>query len=176
MFKKLHTAFLEAIDNFKYELEKDPTSGIPLNLPEDMRLEIENAQELVYSLQREIEQCLDQAQREGDEAYTCKRRKRLALDIGDLQTVRIADEYIVRHERNQKIFEQKTAALREELSMRKDELHLMIERLKGVHEDHFDKKPPDLLTHTNHSGVNLSARESEIIEDRLTETSRDQNI
>jgi len=173
MFKNLHSAFLEAIDNFKYELERDPTLEIPLDLPESMHEKIGDARKLIRNLNRDIQKCLDQAQEENDQVSKCRRRKELALGINDRETASIAEEYMARHERSQRIFEQKAFALQNELSMRKDELQLMLEMLKEINDEHFDEKSSDLLNQDHFSDVDPPAKESEIFEVHKTETSED---
>lgn len=175
MFKNLHSAFLEAIENFKYELERDPTLEIPSDLPESMREKIGDALELIRNLQKDIQKCLNQAQKENDQASSCRRRKELAIGIKDTETANIAEQYMVRHERSQRIFEQKTVVLQNELSMRKDELQLMLEMLKGINEEHSDEKSSDLLNQHHFSDVDLPAEKSEPFEAHKTERPKDKH-
>ncbi|SVD29922.1 uncharacterized protein METZ01_LOCUS382776, partial [marine metagenome] len=64
MFKNLHASFLEAIDNFKYELRKEPTFENSLDLTNEMQEKIKDARKLIGQLRSDIRQCLNQTEKE----------------------------------------------------------------------------------------------------------------
>ena len=152
MFKNLHASFLEAIDNFKYELRKEPTFENSLDLTNEMQEKIKDARKLIGQLRSDIRQCLNQTEKEAGEIATCRRRKRLALDVDDDETARLADEYLVKHQRNRIIYEQKTAVLKDELLMREDELQLMFDMLNEVGQKNRDSRPSNSTAESLHTG------------------------
>jgi len=130
VFKNLHASWLEAVDNFKYELEKDVACDDPSALTQKMQAKIQETEQLIRKLRIDIQHSVVQTEKETEEISNCRRRKQLAIDIGDQETIGIAGDYLVRHERSRKIFEQKTTALQNELSMREEQLQFMCEMLK----------------------------------------------
>ncbi len=126
MFKNLRASWLEAVENFKYELEKDSTLDSSQARTEKMQSKIQEAENLISRLKMEIEHCSTQTEKEIEEISNCKRRKQLALDIDDKETATIAQEYLLRHTRNSKIFKQKNLALQNELKMREEQLQFML--------------------------------------------------
>ena len=92
MFKNLRASWLEAVENFKYELEQDSTLDSSQAQTEKMQSKIREAENLINRLRMEIEHCSNQTEKEIEEISKCKRRKQLALDIDDKETATIAQE------------------------------------------------------------------------------------
>ena len=130
MFKNLRASWLEAVENFKYELEQDSTLDNSQAQTEKMQSKIQEAENLINRLRMEIEHCSNQTEKEIEEISKCKRRKQLALDIDDKETATIAQEYLLRHTRNSEIFQQKVLALQNELTMREEQLLFMLGMFK----------------------------------------------
>ena len=130
MFKNLRASWLEAVENFKYELEQDSTLDNSQAQTEKMQSKIQEAENLINRLRMEIEHCSNQTEKEIEEISKCKRRKQLALDIDDKETATIAQEYLLRHTRNSEIFQQKILALQNELTMREEQLLFMLVMFK----------------------------------------------
>ena len=130
MFKNLRASWLEAVENFKYELEQDSTLDNSQAQTEKMQSKIQEAENLINRLRMEIEHCSTQTEKEIEEISKCKRRKQLALDIDDKETATIAQEYLLRHTRNSEIFQQKILALQNELTMREEQLLFMLGMFK----------------------------------------------
>ena len=130
MFKNLRASWLEAVENFKYELEQDSTLDNSQAQTEKMQSKIQEAENLINRLRMEIEHCSTQTEKEIEEISKCKRRKQLALDIDDKETATIAQEYLLRHTRNSEIFQQKILALQNELAMREEQLLFMLGMFK----------------------------------------------
>jgi hypothetical protein len=85
---------------------------------------------------RELHEAIEETRRrlggERDALETVRRRGRLAADINDAETVRIATEYERRHAERVAILERKLAAQEEELSLAERELDEMTRQMRGV--------------------------------------------
>ena len=137
MFTKLRLAFREAIENFKEELNRDVASGIENPLIGTMKREIANTQDEIEHLESAIKKTLKDTKTEKHKEETCRRREKMALEIDDKETARIAKKYTEKHEYKQSVLKQKSLALKNELDMRRDEYQQMIEAIK------IAKKPPE---------------------------------
>lgn len=130
VFEDLRDAFREAVANFKAELNRETVPETVDDLLLAMREEVVDAQSSVRRLEDEIRSALERAAAEEEEAATCRRRERLAGEIGDEDTARIAREFAEKHERRQRVLERKALALEDELKLRRSEAREMLERLK----------------------------------------------
>ena len=130
MFTKLRLAFREAIENFKEELNRDVASGIENPLIGTMKREIANTQDEIEHLESAIKKTLRDTKTEKHKEETCRRREKMALEIDDKETARIAKKYTEKHEYKQSVLKQKSLALKNELDMRRDEYQQMIEAIK----------------------------------------------
>lgn len=135
MFEDLKRAFREAVDNFKEELHRDEIPETVHRLLREMQEEATDARAHVRSLQGEVRKTLDRARDEEREAETCRRRERLAREIGDEETARVAAEFAERHEKRQRVLEKKALALKEELDLRQAELQEMLERIREARKE-----------------------------------------
>jgi len=130
MFENLRNAFREAVDNFNKELSRDELPETVDRLLMGMRAEVVDAKALVAELEQHITRAEAQAQREKEGALTARRRGKMATDIGDAETATLANQYAERHEERQQVLEQKAAALRQELTLRRREVDEMMVAMK----------------------------------------------
>jgi hypothetical protein len=130
MFENLRNAFREAIENFNKELDRDQVPGAVDRLLAGMRDEVADAKVRIRELEDQIARADAEAAREKSEASTARRRGKLAAEIDDAETVQLAEQYAVRHEERQRILEQKSAALRQELAIREKEIEEMLGKVK----------------------------------------------
>lgn len=130
MFENLRDAFREAIANFKDELNRDQVPETVDRLLVGMRDEVADAKVRLKELDDLISRAEVEAAREKREAGTARRRGKMAADIGDEETVKVASEYAQKHEERQKLLEQKVVALRNERAHREEEIAEMLAKLK----------------------------------------------
>lgn len=142
MFDNLRRAFREAADNFKVELERDDVPGAVDNLLRAMKREAADTQAETQRLEAAIKKAIKVTDVEKREAETCRRREKMALDISDEATARLARQYAEKHEHRREVHEQKALALKEELDMRRGEFKDMIATIKDA------EKNRDTLTAT----------------------------
>ena len=132
MFENLRRAFREAVDNFKEELGSDDASEAVDRMLSQMKREAEQTNAETRRLEAAIRKANEAANTEKRDAQTCRRRERMALKIGDEETVRVAREYVAKHEYRHSVLKQKAHALGEELNMRRAEFEEMIESIKAA--------------------------------------------
>ncbi len=130
MFDNLRRAFREAVDNFKEELEADDAPGAVDRLLREMKREAADTQAETKRLEAAIKKTIEAADTENHNALTCRRREKMAVEIGDEETARVAREYAEKHEHRHAVLEQKSRALKKELDMRRGEFKEMIEAIK----------------------------------------------
>lgn len=129
MFEDLRQAFREALDNFQQELNRDRIPGSVDRLLARMGDEVAAAEKQLAEVEAEIERLRGEAEVEAREVATCVRRARLAREIGDEETARIADEYGERHRRRKEVLDQKIEAFAREAELRRTEVREMLERV-----------------------------------------------
>lgn len=130
MFESLRAAFREAIRNFRHELHRDEVPELVDNLVSGMRQEAAQAKARMRELESGIQRARAEAAREAQEVDTCHRRERMARNIGDEETARIAAEFRVKHERRRQVLEEKAVALEKELQLRRVEVDEMIGKIR----------------------------------------------
>lgn len=130
VFQDLKDAFRQAVENFKEELNRDRIPETVDELLRGMRNEIVDARTHLRKLEEDIRGALRRARSEEEEAATCRRRERMALEIGDEETAAVAREYAEKHEERKRVLERKALALEDELRMRRSEVREMTERLE----------------------------------------------
>lgn len=130
MFDDLRRAFREAVDNFKEELGRDDVPEAVDRLLHRMKEETAEAQADVRRLESEVEVTLKRVEKEAGEATTCRRRERMAREIGDEDTAKVAAEYAEKHESRIDVLEQKAEALQDELKIRRGEVQEMLSGIK----------------------------------------------
>lgn len=130
MFENLRDAFLEAVENFKHEVNREedvPETVDRLFLA--MQDELTQTRRLLEGLEKQIADASAEVARDKGEEDTCRRRAEMAKKVGDEETARIAVEYAVRYERRRMVLERKVVALGEEREIRVVEMSEMTERL-----------------------------------------------
>jgi phage shock protein A len=142
MFDNLRRAFREAVDNFKEELDRDDVPEAVDNLLRAMKREAADTQAETQRLEAAIKKAIAATETEKREGETCRRREKMASEIGDEETARVAREYAEKHEHRREVHEQKALVLREELNMRRGEFKEMIATIKE------SEKNRDTLTAT----------------------------
>ena len=135
MFDNLRRAFREAADNFKEELERDDVPEAVDDLLRAMKREATDTQAETQRLEAAIKKAIAATEVEKREAETCQRREKMALDIGDEETARVARQYAEKHEHRREVHERKALALKEELDMRRGEFKDMIATIKDAEKD-----------------------------------------
>ncbi len=130
MFDNLRQAFREAVDNFKDELGRDEIPEEVGRLLREMKREAAETKAELRRLEEAINSAIEKAEKDKAAAETARRREKMAVDISDEETARVAREYAEKHEHRRSVLEQKALALKEELDMRQEEFGEMIKAIK----------------------------------------------
>lgn len=130
LFDDLRSAFREAVDNFREELNRDSVPGTMDQLLQGMVQEVTDARARLKAVEADLETTALRVKHEEEQVATMERRRRMAADIGDEETARLAEEYLTRHGRRLEIFRQKGAALEQEASLLGSEVEEMTAKLK----------------------------------------------
>ncbi len=132
MFDNLRHAFREAVDNFKEELGRDEIPEAVDRLLREMKREAADTKAEIRRLEEAIHGAIEGAEKEEGKGKTCRRREKMALDISDEETARVARDYADKHERRRSVLQHKALALKEELDMRQEDYVEMIEAIKDA--------------------------------------------
>ena len=132
MFDNLRHAFREAVDNFKEELSRDEIPEAVDRLFREMKREAADTKADIRRLEEAIRGAIAESEKEEADGKTCRRREKMALDISDEETARLAGEYAEKHEHRRSVLDRKALALKEELDMREEEFAGMIEAIKDA--------------------------------------------
>lgn len=162
MFENLRAAFREAVDNFKKELTRDEVPEAVDRLLHGMREEVTDAKTRLHDLQEAIRRALAEAGREKRELETCERRERMAAQIGDEDTARVAGEFAQKHRERKEVLEQKAVALQKELDLREREIEGMLKQIKEA-----QKKRDTLAAEVGRGSAREAIRESRGLFDEL---------
>lgn len=130
MFEDLRSAFREAVNNFKDEINRDAVPETVDKLLLGMRNEVADAKVRIKELEDQVTRAVQESEREKEEAATCRRREKMARDINDDETADVAAQYAEKHEERQRLLEQKAAALSDELKYREREIEEMLAKVK----------------------------------------------
>ncbi len=130
MFESLRDAFREAVANFKDEMARDQVPETVDRLLAGMVEEVTDAKTALRDLEDEIRRTRAEATKAEAELQTCQRRERMAEQIGDVETARVAREFAEKYEKRRALMERKAVALGEELEFRKSELDEMLAKIK----------------------------------------------
>ena len=130
MFEDLKSAFRAAIDNFNKELNREHVPETVDKLIGGMKNEVAEAKVQIGDLETQIEKAKKQTRREQQDAATCRRREKMALDIEDTDTAAVAAQYAEKHEEHVQVLQQKVVALEAELAFRREGVVEMIEKVK----------------------------------------------
>lgn len=162
MFENLRAAFREAVDNFKDELNRDEVPEAVDRLLHGMREEVTEAKASLRELEDTIRKTAAQVEREQREIETCERRERMARQIGDEDTARVAAEFAAKHRERKAILEQKGQALEKELALREREIEEMLDQIREA-----QKRRDVLAAQVGRSSARESIRESQDLFDEL---------
>lgn len=130
MFDDLRHAFKEAVDNFRKELDRDQVPENVDKLLRGMMEETAEAKARLAGLEDQLAKARTEIKLESGEVETCLRREKMARDIADEETAKVAAEYAARHLKRQQVLERKATALEEEIRLRRSEVDEMIEKVK----------------------------------------------
>jgi len=111
MFGDLRRAWRDAVENFWRELEADQAGD---GSARGAYREVAKARNHIGRLDREIGDCQQRLATEREQVDVCARRERMARDIGDQETARIAARYGARHAERAEVLGRKLDALRAE--------------------------------------------------------------
>ncbi len=156
MFDNLRHAFREAVDNFKEELSRDEIPEAVSGLLREMKREAADTRAEIRRLDEAIQGAIEKAEKEKSAGETCRRREKMALDISDEETARVAREYAEKHEHRRSVLEHKALALKEELDMRQEEFGDMIETIKEA-----EKNRDGLVATAGRAGARNSIEEAD---------------
>ena len=132
MFDNLRHAFREAVDNFKEELGRDEIPEAVDRLLREMKREAADTKAEIRRLEEAIHGAIEGAEKEEGKGKTCRRREKMALDISDEETARVARDYAEKHAHRRSVLQHKALALKEELDMRQEEYGEMLEAIKDA--------------------------------------------
>jgi hypothetical protein len=132
MFDDLRAAFREALDNFNKELKRDQVPETVDRLLVGMKNQLAEEKAEVAGLEVELEKALTAAVREREAGETCRRREKMARDIGDEETATLAAQHAVKHEGHHGVLERKAQAIREELDFRRKTVDEMSAQLNDA--------------------------------------------
>lgn len=137
MFEDLKRVFSQSVSAFLQELgRRDPEDDIA-ELLGAMRREMVAARAALAGYGEELERIGAELAREGELVAQCERRAVAARRIGDGETVRIAEEFAVRHRARLAVLQQKSAAARAELELRTREVEEMKQRYAEADANRF---------------------------------------
>lgn len=108
MFDEFKRAWRQAVDNFWRELEVDDPNG------RGVYREVARARNQLEELEADIGATGQRLAEESEHVEACIRRERMAREIGDSETARLAAEYRDRHRQRAGVLGRKLEALRAE--------------------------------------------------------------
>lgn len=130
MFEDLRQAFREALENFREELNRDAVPGAVDRILREMVSEVTDARTRLKAVEADLEATRLRVRSEDEQVATMERRHRMAVDIGDDETARVAGEYLERHRKRLLVFQQKEAALHQEAVLLRAEVEEMMAKLQ----------------------------------------------
>jgi hypothetical protein len=126
MFEDWKKAWRDAVENFRREMPEsaDDATAAATHV-RAMRREVATARGALDRLQAEIVGARKDASAEREAEEVCRRRERLAANIGDDETVRIAVEFAERHAKRAEVLERKVEVLTAEHALLAQDLQSM---------------------------------------------------
>lgn len=106
MFEEFRAAWRQAVANFWREVRADADADAGA-----VHREIGRARSQLERLDREAAEVRRRVADEREQASICERRARMARQIGDTETARVAGEYASRHRERAAVLERKADAL-----------------------------------------------------------------
>ena len=119
MFESLKEAFRQAGENFRTELNRDRTAEAVDRLLLALKDELGALTRESGRLERELERVEAEGGAEAELAETCRRRARMAEEIGDAETAALAWEFAGKHNRRRGLLVGKASALSKEIAERR---------------------------------------------------------
>jgi len=130
VFDDLRSAFRQAVDNFMNELDRDTVGDDVDRLLRGMIDEVTDAKAHLAGLEDQLATTEARLARETEAAATCRRREKMANEIDDAETARIAVEHAERHEERARVLEQRRDAITAEIALARRDVGEMTEKLK----------------------------------------------
>jgi hypothetical protein len=134
MFEDWKHAWRQAVENFQREVAGAPDGAVPR--VRAMERELASAGGALLKLEEEIRRTRRDAAAELEAEQVCRRRERLARDVHDEETVRVAAEFAVRHAERAAVLQRKIAVL-------EDERALLARDVDGMREVIAETPAPD---------------------------------
>ena len=134
MFDDLRAAFREALENFNKELSRENVSDTADKLLVGMRNEIVDEKAQVSGLEDQVEKTRKEMDRLAGEVATARRREKMAVDIEDEETAKLARTFATKAEGHRTVLGKKLAALEEELSLRRGTVEEMLAQFHDAKE------------------------------------------
>jgi hypothetical protein len=156
MFENFRRAWRQAVDNFWHELEAGDANAEARGRA--VYREVASARNQLARLDSEIADCREQRDHERGQVEVCVRRERMAREIGDEETARIAGEYRVRHQERAEVLGRKLDALEAERALCVRDLAEMERALATA------GPPPDALEDLNRHPREAEFRDLETAE------------
>lgn len=131
MFEALKTAWREAVENFRRELDAENEIGESPTHPTtgtDMRQSLRTAERELERVEAEYSRTREEHRLEEAAAKRCARQETMAREIGDVETAEIAADFAIRHTERAAVFHQKLNALAAEAKLRRREIDEMRRR------------------------------------------------
>jgi hypothetical protein len=123
MFREFKRAWKQAVDNFWEELEADGQDAA--------YREVSRVRNQMDELDDAIADTRTRLSHEKEQITVCDRRERMAKDIGDQETARVAADYRTRHRERAEVLEQKLDALEAERDLCRRDLQEMEKALQA---------------------------------------------
>lgn len=120
MFEELRRAWHEAVENFWREVRAGEEGP-----PAALYREVARVRTQLDRLDAEVADARRRMGEEREQADACARRERMARQIGDAETARVASEYGSRHRERAAVLERKAEALEAERTLCRRDLDEM---------------------------------------------------
>lgn len=137
MFDDLKNLFSKTWDAFQAEAGRSEPEDQVAELLSAMRREMVEARATVPLLEEAVTSARSALERERRALADVERRRGLAERIGDAETVRVADEFAVRHRARIAVLEDKVRAAEAERDLRKREVAEMSRQYKDADANRF---------------------------------------
>lgn len=169
MFREFKRAWRQAVENFWHELEADggAEGGAAYREVARVRNQLDELEDAIVDTRRRLAH-------ETEQAEVCVRRQRLAEEINDVETARVAAEYRDRHLERASVLERKLDALEAERGLCRRDLAEMEKALQAGRVRSARAELEDLDRHpSEHEFRDLEdAAKAQTAEERLEELKR----
>lgn len=125
MFEGLRSAFREAVDNFRTELNRDAVPDAADRLLRAMKKELVEARLRLDELEDQLSRTRAERTTEDEAIRTCLRREEMARKIEDSETAEVARTFARRHLQRRDLLEEKEAVLAREFTQARSDLSEM---------------------------------------------------